>query len=271
MARSTDIRRTDQMTGHHDPRAELITALRESGSVFAADELAALAQAAGDDESRLRALVDRRVTGEPIQYLVGYADFAGLRLRIEPGVFIPRPRTELLARLAVDRLVAGDAFLDIGCGAGPVAAYITRHAPGVVVTAVDRDDRSLAVARRNLPGCEVRCAASAADLTGSRFRVIAANLPYVPTGAIALMPYEARECEPRGSVDGGADGLDPLRCWADGLPGILAEQGIFLLEVARDQVPTATELLRTAAVGRGETVVHRDAELDATVIELITR
>lgn len=238
--------------------------------MFAEDELATLAEAAGDEQG-LRRLIDRRVAGEPIQYLVGYAEFAGLRLAVEPGVFIPRPRTELLARLAVERLAAGDGFLDIGCGSGPVAAYVARHAIGVAVTAVDRDDRAVEVARRNLPGATVRQAASAADLAGSRYRAIAANLPYVPTAAIALMPYEARECEPRGSVDGGTDGLDPLRAWAAGLPGILAPAGIFLTEVSRDQVPIATDLLRAAFGGRTAITVHRDADLDATVIELVAR
>lgn len=242
----------------------LVAALRASGSVFAEDELAALTAASSGED--LAGLVARRVAGEPLQYVLGYAEFAGLRLVAREGVFIPRPRTELLARLAARRLGAGGSLLDLGCGVGPVSAYVASQGGRVGVVAVDVSPRALEVARENLPAGALLVRAGEPEALDGSFDVIAANLPYVPTDAIALMPFEAREREPRASLDGGPDGLDPLRTWARGLPRLLAPGGSFFVEVSAGQVPLAEAIL-ASSLPAGRVAVHTDADLDATVVE----
>ncbi|WOP17381.1 HemK/PrmC family methyltransferase [Raineyella sp. LH-20] len=234
--------------------------LRRTGSVFAEDELSALAAAAADADD-LTVLVASRAEGVPIEVLVGYARFGELRIAVAPGVFVPRHRTEYLVERAGRRVRPGDTVLDLGCGTGAVGALIGHRVPGLALTAMDADPVAVACARGNLPpSARVVCGDSPALLAPARFRVIVANLPYVPSSRIAYLPHDARDWEPLQALDGGPDGLDPLRRVAPDLPARLVPGGWFLLELAADQVETARTVLTAAGFAASAVGVADDGE-----------
>ncbi len=213
-------------------RAETVRRLRAAGCVFAEDEAEVLLSAAGTP-AHLSAMVDRRAAGEPLEYVVGWADFCGVRVAVEPGVFVPRPRTALLVREAVARTVPGSVVLDLCCGCGALGAAVAEAVPGIGLHAADVDPVAVGCARRNVEryGGTVHCGDLYAPLPGTlrgRVDVLLANVPYVPTDEVALLPAEARLFEPRTALDGGADGLDVLRRVAARAPDWLAPGGYLL-------------------------------------------
>ncbi|WP_308123391.1 putative protein N(5)-glutamine methyltransferase [Modestobacter marinus] len=246
------------------PAEPVVRRLRAAGCVFAEDEARLLLDTAGTP-AELEELVGRRAAGEPLEHLLGWAEFCGLRIAVGPGVFVPRRRTELVVRLAVARAGRGDVVVDLCCGSGAVAAAVAAAVPGVAVHAADLDPVAVAVARRNLASGAVHQGdlfdALPAELRG-RVAVLTANAPYVPTAAIGLMPPEARDHEPRTALDGGVDGVDLHRRIAAGAPAWLAPGGVLLVETSERQAP-ATAAAMTATGLRAEVV--RDDELDATV------
>lgn len=249
---------------------ELVATLRAAGCVYAEEEEAALLVASTADPEELAARVARRVAGEPLEHLLGWASFHGLRLRVAPGVFVPRPRSELLARSAVTiaRQHTHPVAVDVCCGAGGVAAVLLAEVPGVEVHAVDVDPAAVRCARRNVTG--PRAHVYEGDLLTplparlrARVDVLVANAPYVPTAAIALMPSEARVHEHRVALDGGPDGLDVQRRLAAGVSPWLAPGGRLLVETGASQAAASATAL--ADVGLQVEVV-RDEDLDATVV-----
>jgi release factor glutamine methyltransferase len=230
--------------------AAVVGRLRAAGCVFAEDE-ARLLVAAAESRGTLTALVDRRVSGVPLEYVLGWAEFCGLRIAVDPGVFVPRRRTEFLARQAIALAAPGAVVVDLCCGSGAVGAAVAAALPGAQVHASDVDPAAVRCACRNLPGGRVYCGdlfdALPAALTG-RVDVLVANVPYVPTEAIALMPPEAREHEPRVALDGGPDGLDVARRVVAGAGSWLAPGGSVLFEVGEAQVPAATAVVRAAGL-----------------------
>jgi release factor glutamine methyltransferase len=245
--------------------AAVVDRLRAAGCVFAEDE-ARLLLAAAESRGTLTALVDRRVSGVPLEYVLGWAEFCGLRIAVDPGVFVPRRRTEFLARQAVASAGPGALVVDLCCGSGAVGAAVAAARPGARVHAADVDPAAVACARRNLPGGLVHCGdlfdALPAALTG-RVDVLVANVPYVPTEAIALMPPEARDHEPRVALDGGSDGLDVARRVVAGVGAWLAPAGSVLFEVGEGQVSAATDIVRVAGLAPR---IVTDDELGATVV-----
>ncbi|MEV0132668.1 putative protein N(5)-glutamine methyltransferase [Dactylosporangium sp. NPDC050688] len=224
--------------------------LRAAGCVFAEDEAALLTEAAAGDAAALDRLVERRVAGHPVEYLVGWASFAGERFAIADGVFIPRHRTELLAAAARELIHSGQTVLDLCCGTGALGATATRG-QGVRLVAADIDPAAVACARRNLPGVEVYEGdlfdPLPPDLRG-RVDVLLANVPYVPTHQIAFLPEEFRVHEARAALDGGDDGLRVLRRLAAQAPGWLAPGGHLLTEAGDAQLDTAHAVLREAGL-----------------------
>lgn len=214
----------------------------------------------------------RRIAGEPLEYLLGWVEFAGLRLAVEPGVFVPRQRTQLLVTEALQVLPAGGVVVDLCCGAGAVGAAVLAARPDVELHAVDIVPAAVHCARRNLGG---RASVYEGDLYSvlppslrGRVDVLVANAPYVPSEAIALMPPEARLHEPRAALDGGADGLDVHRRIAAAAPGWLGAAGHLVIETSRAQAALTAELATRAGL-IARTV--RDQELDATAVVAVSR
>jgi release factor glutamine methyltransferase len=250
-----------------DPTVDsaVVARLRAAGCVFAEDEARLLAEAAGT-AGALAALVDRRVAGIPLEHLVGWAEFCGLRIVVDPGVFVPRRRTELLVREAVARAPSRPVVVDLCCGSGAVGAALAAVLDVAELHAADVDPAAVACARRNLPEASVHVGdlfdALPADLRG-RVDVLAANVPYVPSDAIAMMPPEARLHEPRGALDGGADGLAVARRVIDGASSWLAPGGSLLFETGQGQVTAAQQAVAAAGLVPRIAV---DDELGATVV-----
>ena len=258
--------------------AQLVARLRAAGCVFAEEEAALLAEAAGagtDAAARLERLVARRVAGEPLEQVLGWAEFAGRRIMLEPGVFVPRRRTEVVAAegAALARAAAGSGDLpvvvDLCCGAGAIGAAIMDAAGPLDLVAADVDPAAVRAARRNLePLAALVVEGDLFDPLPERLRglvdVLVVNAPYVPTAEIAMMPTEARDHEALVALDGGADGLDVHRRVAASARDWLADNGSVLIETSRRQAPTTLALLDAA--GLSEARIVQDDEIDGTVI-----
>jgi release factor glutamine methyltransferase len=241
--------------------------LRAAGCVFAEDEARLIIDAARSP-AELAALVERRVTGMPLEHVVGWAEFCGLRVRVDPGVFVPRPRTELLVRETVAVTATGAIVVDLACGSGAIGLAVAVRVPGIELHAVDIELAAVRCARGNLVtvGGQVH-EGNLYDPLPDRLRgqvnVLVANVPYVPSHAIALMPPEAREYEPLVALDGGADGLDVLRLAAASAADWLAPGGHLLMETSTEQAPAALGALTAAGL---TAAVATDEDLGATVV-----
>lgn len=254
-----------------DPDPRIVARLRAAGCVFAEEEARLLIEAA-DSPAELDVLVSRRVAGEPLEPLLGWVEFGGLRLHVVPGVFVPRRRTELLARraaeLAADAVAASGVgvVVDLCCGVGAIGAVVADRVPGADVFAADLDPVAVDCARRNLPPDRVFAgdlfAALPTELRG-RVDVLAVNAPYVPTEAIPLMPPEAREHEPGMALDGGADGLDIHRRIAAEAADWLSPGGTLLIEAGEEQATVSAALFEAAGLASR---IESDDDLGATVV-----
>ncbi len=196
--------------------------------MYAEDEATLLLDAA-DAPDDLERLLARRVAGEPLEHVLGWAGFRGLRVSVGPGVFVPRWRTAFLVDVALGLLAERPqpVVVDLCCGTGAIGTALLAEVPGVEVHAADLDPRAVASARLNLEprGGRVHEGDLYDALPGdlrSRVDVLAVNAPYVPTDAIATMPPEARDHEARIALDGGGDGLDVHRRVAAGARDWLA-------------------------------------------------
>ncbi|EYT78705.1 SAM-dependent methyltransferase [Streptomyces sp. Tu 6176] len=233
-------------------RAAVVAALRAAGCVFAEDE-AELILTAARTPGETAALVERRAAGLPLEHVLGWALFHGLRVAVEPGVFVPRRRTEFLVDEAVAQVPDASVVVDLCCGSGAVGTALAGLLGPVELHAADIDPAAVRCARRNVGPAGGRVhhgdlyAALPADLRG-RVDVLAANVPYVPTGEVPLLPSEARDHEPPAALDGGADGLDVLRRVAAGAPDWLAPGGCLLVETSERQVPAALAAFTTAGL-----------------------
>ncbi len=234
----------------------LVARLRAAGCVFAEDEARLLAGAAATPVD-LERLAARRVAGEPLEHLLGTVEFAGLPVAVGPGVFVPRQRTTALVARAVAaaRAVPGrrPVAVDLCCGCGAVGLALATAVELAELHAVDVDPAALPWARRNLGAVGgVVHGGDLYDALPARLRgrvdVLVANAPYVPTGALGLLPPEARLHEPRTALDGGDDGLDVHRRIAEGAPAWLSPGGVLLVEVGRDQVPVLGAVLARAGL-----------------------
>jgi len=208
--------------------------------------------------------VARRVAGEPLEHILGFAEFAGLRILLGPGVFVPRRRTERVVRLAVSRIPDGGSLLDLCCGSGAIAAAVASQRPDAVVTAADISPLAVAWAERNLApfGGQVVVSDMGAELAGP-FDVIVASPPYVPTDEIAMMPSEARDHDPRLALDGGPDGTDLQAAVFSAAARLLAPSGIVIVETSEHQ---AERTLQRAAEAGLLGSVGRDAEYGETAM-----
>jgi release factor glutamine methyltransferase len=221
---------------------------------------------AAGSPAELDAMVSRRAAGEPLEQVVGWAEFCGLPIAVAPGVFVPRRRTEFLVRQAVALAGAGAVIVDLCCGAGAIGAALAAAVERAEVHAADIEPAAVRCARQNLPAGRVYSGdlyePLPAGLRG-RVQILAANVPYVPTAEIGYLPQEARVHEPATALDGGQDGLDVLRRVAAGAPAWLVPGGHLLSETSERQAQLAQEAL--AAAGLTARVVSSVDE-DATVV-----
>src|ERR1700759_5367841 len=232
----------------------IVTRLRAAGCVFAEDE-ARLLIAAAQTPAELDAMVGQRVAGLPLEQVIGWAEFCGLRITVAPGVFVPRRRTEVLVRQGVSLARPGAVIVDLCCGAGAIGAALAAAVEEAEGHAADIDRAAVRCARQNIPGGRVYqgdlYAPLPAGLRG-RVAILAANVPYVPSEEIGFLPPQARADETRAALDGGADGLDVLRRVAAGAAGWLAPGGYLLSETSERQASVAQAALVAAGpTGRG--------------------
>jgi len=261
------------------PRSVIVTRLRAAGCVFAEAEARLLISAARTPAD-LAAMVDRRAAGLPLEHVLGWAEFCGLRMAVDPGVFVPRRRTEFLVRQAaalarhtgspVGQALARPrtVVVDLCCGSGAVGAALVAALDRVELYAVDIDPAAVRCARRNVApaGGQVYEGDLYEPLPAAlrgRVDVLVANAPYVPAEAVGLLPPEARIHEPRVALDGGADGLDVLRRVTAAAPPWLAPGGHLLVETSERQAPQAVETVaHNGLIPR----VARSDKLNATVV-----
>jgi release factor glutamine methyltransferase len=251
-----------------DPDPGIVARLRAAGCVFAEDEAELIAASAGTPDE-LEAMVEQRVSGVPLEQVLGWAEFCGLRVVVEPGVFVPRRRTHLLVEQTLE-LVHGlsrPVVVDLCCGTGAVALAVHDRRPDAEVHASDIDPRAVHCARRNLDGIgmvhEGDLTDALPDDLAERVDVIVVNAPYVPTDEIAMMPPEARDHEPRVALDGGGDGVDIHRLVAAQAARWLRPGGHLVIETSGRQAPLTVE----AMVRNGfDTRVVRSDDFDATAV-----
>jgi release factor glutamine methyltransferase len=241
-----------------------VARLRAAGCVFAEDE-ARLLIATARTPDELSALMERRAAGLPLEQVLGWAEFCGLRIAVDPGVFVPRRRTEFLVQQAAAVAAPRVIVVDLCCGAGAIGAALAAAMDQAEVHAVDIDPAAVRCARRNVAGHVYQgdlYQPLPARLAG-RVGILTANVPYVPTGDVGFLPPEARAHEPLVALDGGPDGLDVLRRVAAGAPEWLAPGGRLLIETSERQAPQAAAAF--AASGLVPRIAT-SADLDATVI-----
>ena len=228
----------------------IVIRLRAAGCVYAEEEAALLAEAAGTP-AELERMVRDREQGRPLEQILGWAQFAGIRVRVEPGVFVPRRRSELVVRLALEAARPDATVVDLCCGSGALGAALLAARPDLDLHAADLDPAAVACARRNLPPERVHegdlYAALPGDLRGG-VDVLAVNAPYVPTGQIGLMPPEARDHEHRIALDGGPDGLDVQRRICAGAREWLTPDGALIIETGGTQAAVTCALMTAAGL-----------------------
>lgn len=243
--------------------------LRAAGCVFAEDEARLLMDAAPTPDA-LAAMVDERAAGVPLEHVLGWSEFCGLRIAVAPGVFVPRPRSEFLVREAVTAAPPDKpVVVDLCCGSGALGAAVADRLHHVELHAVDVDAAAVRCARRNLAAAGGQVYEGdlyellPVSLRG-RVHVLVANVPYVPTSEIGLLPPEARLHEAPVALDGGPDGLDVLRRVAAEAPAWLAPGGRLLIETSERQAPPAAEAYSRA--GLAPRVASDDESNTAVVV-----
>jgi release factor glutamine methyltransferase len=245
----------------------IIDRLRSVGCIFAEEETKLLILEAGILEELMQ-MVEIRASGLPLEYVLGFTTFCGLRIEISRGVFIPRKRTEFLVRQAKALTRTCDIVVDLCCGSGAVGAAIAMDLNPILLHAVDIDPVAVQCAFHNLTKMDGHVYegdiynALPHSLRG-RVNTLVANVPYVPTDSIELLPQEARLYEPRLALDGGKDGLDLQRKVAKEAPYWLAPGGHLLVETSEMQVNQTVEIFSHAGL---TTKIARCEELDATVV-----
>ncbi|MFF5338100.1 putative protein N(5)-glutamine methyltransferase [Streptomyces sp. NPDC013181] len=231
--------------------SSLAATLRAAGCVFAEDE-AALIAATADHPADVAAMAERRAAGQPLEHVLGWAEFNGLRIAVDPGVFVPRRRTEFLVERALALAPDPDRddpalVVDLCCGSGALGAALAAALERVELHAADVEPAAVRCARRNI-GERGRVhqgdlfAPLPAALRG-RVDVLLANVPYVPSEDVPLLPAEARVHEPLVALDGGGDGLDVLRRVAAEARHWLAPGGSLLVETSERQAERAARII----------------------------
>ncbi|MEU4174236.1 putative protein N(5)-glutamine methyltransferase [Streptomyces sp. NPDC026589] len=243
-----------------------VLALRRAGCVFAEDEARLLHEAAASADE-LSSLVERRAAGLPLEHVLGWADFHGRRFAVDVGVFVPRRRTEFLVAQAAALAPRRAVVVDLCCGSGALGVALASASDAAELHACDVEPAAVRCARRNIGDLghvyEGDLFAPLPATLRGRVNMLLANVPYVPTDDVELLPAEARIHEPRVALDGGGDGLDVMRRVAAEAPRWLAPGGSLLVEASERQRDTAVDILRAAGLSPRVLVSE---ELYATVL-----
>ena len=241
---------------------DLANALARAGFIDAEDEARELIAAARGDANTLQGLAERRLSGEPLPWLTGYTTFLGHTVRVDPGVYVPRPQSELIAQRAIDRLPVGGLAADLATGSGALAVVLQRARPDARVVATEIAVDACRCARAN--GVEVYHGHLGlpipTELVG-RFDVVVAVVPYVPTEEMAFLPRDVQRFEPAVALDGGRGGLELLTqavWWASVL---LHDEGAVVLEVGGDQDAALMPMLTEAGFDLVDRLVDDDGDL----------
>ncbi|MEH7332037.1 putative protein N(5)-glutamine methyltransferase [Neobacillus drentensis] len=248
-------------------KKSIIERLRTAGCVFAEEEARLLISEAQTLDA-LSTMVSLRITGTPIEHVLGWAEFCGNRIAVGPGVFVPRRRTELLVQKAAALYVPGTIVVDLCCGTGAVGVAIAKALGSIELHAVDIDPTAVNCALRNVTNVGGLVYEGdlyeplPAQLRG-KVNILVANAPYVPTEAIQLLPQDARLYEPKVALDGGNDGLDIQRRVAKEASLWLAPEGHLLVETSERQAPQTVEIFTQNGL---IPQVNRYEDLDATIV-----
>lgn len=244
--------------------------LSREGFLAAKEEAVALLARAGGDTAVLQALVDRRLTGEPLAWIIGDATFCDLTVRVDPGVYVPRWLSEPLARHAAARLPEDGIAVDLCTGSGAIAMTLAAARPGARVVASDVDERSIACALTN--GVDAYIGDLFAPLPPAiqgHVDVVVGVVPYVPTPELPLLQRDTFTFEGTLAYDGGVDGTAILRRVLDESPRWLRTGGALLLELGGVQADLLAGDL--ARLGYADVIVLADEDGDARGIEATLR
>ena len=244
--------------------------LREAGFVAADEEAEALAACSRGDPDLLATLVDRRLTGEPLAWIIGHTSFCGREVRIDPGVYVPRRQSEPLARRAARRLPEGGTAIDVCTGSGAVSVVLAASCPTARVVATDRDPRAIDCAVAN--GVE----AYRGDLFSpvppalrGAVDVVVGVVPYVPTASLRMLQRDTLRFESDRSYDGGPDGVRLLRRVVAESPRFLRPGGALLLELGGDQADLLADDLALAGFSDAQLLVDEEGDvrgIEATLV-----
>lgn len=261
------IRQNSHLLIDHRTEKWITNRLRSEGCVFAEEETQLLISEAGSIEELMN-MVEKRVSGLPLEYVLGFTGFCGLQIEVEQGVFIPRRRSEFLVKQAKVLTRPNDIVMDLCCGSGAIGAAIAADFSQIFLHSVDIDPVSVRCASRNIT--KIGGHVYQGDLYDAlpeslreQVNIIVANAPYVPTDSVELLPREARLYEPKVALDGGKDGLDLHRMIVDEALHWLVPKGHLLIETSEMQSAATFEIfVRTGLVPK----LVRNEELDATVV-----
>jgi release factor glutamine methyltransferase len=239
--------------------------------------------ASEDERSAFRALVERAIAHEPVDYLVGHAPFFSMLLKVSPAVLIPRPSTEALVEHVIQHArrtpgFASPVIADVGTGSGAIAIALAKHIPGSRVIATDVADESLAVARLNADAMgvadrvEFRCGDLLDPLRGERLRYLVSNPPYVPDDEWDRVEPNVKDYEPHRALRGGPDGLRFVRPLIEGAAALLDDPGQLCIEIAAATKAAVLELVEhTPGLGNAHVLPDHEALPRVVVAERVER
>jgi release factor glutamine methyltransferase len=210
---------------------------------------------------KVRAMLKRRAMREPLQYILGLVEFCGMKIKVGPGVLVPRPETELIPEEVKARLGGtggGVKVLDLCTGSGCIALSLAGLLTGAEVTGTDSSSEALGFARDNaqalgLEGLRFLEGDLFGPVSGERFSLVVANPPYIPAGEIDSLMPEVSRWEPRAALDGGGDGLDVIRKIAQEAPAHLEQGGMLIMELGAGQAGDVKVILEEQGFGGIET------------------
>ena len=219
------------------------------------------------DRGTIAELAARRLRGEPVARILGVKEFWGLPFALSPATLVPRPDTETvveaaLATIGDDRRRETLRIVDLGTGTGAILLALLHELPNATGLGTDIDPQALETAQMNAHalGLTARTEFILADFStalNGRFDLVVSNPPYIPTRDIASLAREVRDHDPRGALDGGADGLDAYRAIARQAPVLLGDNGVLIVEIGIGQAADV-EALMTAGAGLEKVAIHRD-------------